>query len=100
MKYQSRVCFLTLFLACVSVNAYCQSTKLQIKVPLLSFSNKSTGRVSPAQKKKQKKNLADSFNYVRIAEKAVFFSEKFCSMAAFNSDKHQCGAFWKSTLHI
>lgn len=73
MKYQSRVCFLTLFLACVSVNAYCQSTELQIKVPLLSFSNKSTGRVSPAQKKNKKKNLADSFNYVRIAEKAVFF---------------------------
>lgn len=100
MKYQSRVCFLTLFLACVSVNAYCQSTELQIKVPLLSFSNKSTGRVSPAQKKNKKKTWQTVSIMSELQRKQFFFSEKFCSMAAFNSDKHQCGAFWKSTLHI
>lgn len=73
MKYQSRVCFLTLFLAYVSVNAYCQSTELQIKVPLLSFSNKSTGRVSPAQKKKQKKTWQTVSIMSELQRKQFFF---------------------------
>lgn len=97
MKYQGRLtCFLTFVLASASVNMHMHmhingALNCRKKVQCL-FSP-----TNPLAESLLLKNLAASFDYVRIAE-AAFFSQKFCSMAAVNNHKHPCRTFWRDNI--